>query len=136
MADLDAFAASMVGVPFRDGGRDRAGLDCYGNVYLAHREVYGIHLPLLTAEYDARPSRALEDLVRREQSAHWVEVGAPAPGDVVVLRITGRPIHLGLVLNGRDMLHVHETIATCVESYRGSAWARRVDGFWRHADRA
>jgi cell wall-associated NlpC family hydrolase len=39
------WAAQYVGLPFRDKGRARTGLDCYGLVVLVLREQFGVEVP-------------------------------------------------------------------------------------------
>lgn len=143
--DLDAFAASIVerAVPFVDKGRDRDGIDCWGLVLLAYREIYGIELPPMDGAYKATSDRVrLEEVVRREQVRAWRRVEDPKPGDVVVFWVADCgharrcASHVGLVLGGGRMLHAQEGTEACVEHYDRLVWQRHVEGFWRHESRA
>jgi cell wall-associated NlpC family hydrolase len=137
MLDLNTFAASIVGTPFLDKGRDRDGLDCWGCIVLAYREVYGIELLSLDGSYEhTKDAAALESVVKQEQASHWRQVDVPQPGDVVVLRVKSCHSHVGLVLNSREMLHAQEGTDATVERYDGALWSRRVADFWRHVSRS
>src|SRR5690606_24777470 len=73
------------------------------------------------------------DLIERV-SAKWrrVAAGDEVCGDVVVLRVRGRPMHVGLVLGDGQMLHVEKGIDSVIERYTGAGWQSRVFGFYRY----
>ena len=48
---MAAWAANYVGLPFKDGGRTREGLDCYGLVVAIYRDVFAIDLPAYEGSY-------------------------------------------------------------------------------------
>lgn len=135
MTDLPAWAADYIGLPFREKGRDRDGVDCWGLVRLVLAEQFGLKVPSYSEDYDeARPGPALADLIEREARA-WVKVlgGSERAGDVVVLRVNGRPFHVGMVLARPWMMHVEAGLGAVRERYDGRAWGRRVLGFYRWA---
>lgn len=55
-------------------------------------------------------------------------------GDVIVLRLLGHPMHVGVVLGDRQMLHIEEGIDSAIESYAGPRWQHRVFGFFRYRE--
>ena len=134
------FIRGVIGVPFIPRGRGYSGVDCYGLVYLAHRDVLGIELPTYVEDYGStRPSLELAELITTSRKeTWWVVENEPARfGDVVLLRCGGLPVHCGVAIgDGARMLHVEQGISTCLESYGSPLWQRRVEGFWRHALRA
>ena len=133
---LDEFAARAITVPFINKGRDWSGWDCWGAVFLFHRDVLCDPVPSYTDDYqDAGESpasrRGLHDLIASQMKT-WRRVDRPEPGDGVLLNIGGRPIHVGLALGGGLMLHTERKINTVVERLASPMWARRVEGFYRH----
>jgi cell wall-associated NlpC family hydrolase len=128
------WAGHYIGLPFRDHGRDRAGLDCWGLVRLVLAEQFGVAVPSYAGEY-MRTSQAAKigALIQRE-ALLWepVPAGAERCGDVAVLRVRGRPMHVGLVLGDRHMLHIEWGINSVIERYASPRWAERVAGFYRH----
>ena len=86
----DEFAARAIRVPFVDKGRDWDAWDCWGMVYVFHRDVLGVALPSYTEHYqDAGDSpetrKALRDLIAASMGA-WRRVETPEPGDVVLIK--------------------------------------------------
>ena len=126
--------ARYVGIPFADHGRDASGCDCWGLVRLFYREQLGIELSDLGPTYrdttDAGGMRRVYD----DQLACWRPVKTPAPGDAVVLKVRGEPVHVGVVVDRRRMLHVESGTDAVVERFDGALWAPRLIGFYRHAD--
>jgi cell wall-associated NlpC family hydrolase len=128
------WAGRYIGLPFRDHGRDRDGLDCWGLVRLVMAEQFGLALPSFSTEYDrATDKTRISRLIAREASA-WraVRRGEEALADVVVLRLQGQPLHVGLVLGDCQMLHVERGIDSAIEKYTGPRWAERIYGIYRH----
>jgi cell wall-associated NlpC family hydrolase len=71
------------------------------------------------------------DALLRHLDEHACRVEAPAPGDVVLLTIGGRPAHIGVMLDGDEMLHSFEGAGACVERISSVRWRNRIAGFWR-----
>ena len=128
------WAGHYIGLPFQDHGRDMSGLDCWGLVRLVLAEQFGIALPSYVNEYQRSTQvEKIGDLVERE-SLKWklVPNGQEICGDVAVLRVRGRPMHVGLVLGDRQMLHIEHGINSVIERYAGSRWSERLAGFYRY----
>lgn len=149
-----AWAAEYVGLKWKNGGRTRDGLDCWGLARLVAMERFGAALPA----YDETAWRSCEkrddqvaanaDLaafMRGERAKGWATVweaaGSPEgeplgggrvrAGDVVLIRNLGAAIHLGVVVAPGHVLHIEEgTDATCVP-YDDGRTERRVIGFYR-----
>jgi cell wall-associated NlpC family hydrolase len=130
------WAGRYIGLPFREHGRDRAGLDCWGLVRLVMAEQYGLSLPSFAARYRRTSDGAGIGRLVLSEIPKWDEVkgGAEAEGDVIVLRARGEPMHVGLVLGDGCMLHVEAGIDSAIERYRGPRWAERIFGFFRHRE--
>jgi cell wall-associated NlpC family hydrolase len=123
----------FIGIPFAEGGRDPAhGLDCYGLVWIGLRDLFGVHVPSYAGDY-ATPLDydELRRLIHGEMSP-WVDVtGQERAGDVALLRVRGRPVHVGLVTAKGWMLHVEAGCETVQERYDGPQWKRRLIGVYR-----
>lgn len=124
----------FIGIPFLEGGRDPSvGLDCWGLVQSASAGLHGIELPSYAGCYTTPLDYdELKRLIDGEKSA-WQPIpkGEERPGDVALLRVRGRPVHVGLVTRPGHMLHVEAGCDTIEESYTGSQWTRRLIGFYR-----
>lgn len=134
---LDDFTSRAIAVPFVDKGRSWAGWDCWGAIVLFHQEVLGIRLPSYTEDYsDAGSSVRSRENLRHLITRHlpkWTSVRHTRPGDVVLLNIAGRPIHVGLALGDGRMLHTERKVGTIIERLSSPMWARRIEGVYRYA---
>jgi len=128
------WAGRYIGLPFKDQGRDRAGLDCWGLVRLVMAEQFGIALPSFAAEYKRTVEAGLIGALVEREAALWLNVntGEEQRGDVIVLRLMGQPMHVGLVLGDRQMLHIEQGIDSAIEHYTATRWQDRIFGFYRY----
>lgn len=128
------WAGHYIGLPFQDHGRDRSGLDCWGLVRLVIAEQFNIALPSHIHEYQRTTQvDKISQLIDRE-AKKWrvIAAGHEACGDVIVLRVRGRPMHVGLVMGDQQMLHIELGINSVLERYGSSRWAERIYGFYRY----
>jgi cell wall-associated NlpC family hydrolase len=144
------WVAQYIGLPWRKLGRaafdwrhrrfhpESAGVDCWGLVRLVLKEEFGIEVPEYagTGLYDTAAERAELGQIISGGRGPWREVtrGHEEPGDGILLRMLGHPIHCGLVAAVGWMLHIEEGIDSCLERYDGLKWARRIEGFYRWSE--
>jgi cell wall-associated NlpC family hydrolase len=128
------WAGRYIGLPFKDHGRDRAGLDCWGLARLALAEQYSIALPSYCTEYRRTVDVTRIAALMERELKKWqpVKDSDAHPGDLIILRMHGQPMHVGLVLGDRQMLHIESGINSSIESYAASRWRDRIHGFYRH----
>lgn len=129
------WTADYIGLPFKEKGRDRSGVDCWGLVRLVLGEQWGIALPSYTDHYAcALERKEIARLIAGEKGA-WRDVGrgAERPGDVLLIRQVGDECHVGLVVAPGLMLHVEAGIDAALERYDGLKWRPRVVGIYRWA---
>jgi cell wall-associated NlpC family hydrolase len=132
---LPSWVAPYIGVPHKEHGRDLDGMDCYGILFHVHASVYKIDLPSYAEEYASPLDRAeVAALITGELPGDWQPVpeADAQPGDAVLLRIAGRPLHVGVIAEAPWFLHVMEGRDTCLERLDAPLWARRVLGIYRH----
>jgi lipoprotein Spr len=108
-------------VPYKFGGRDEYGVDCYGLVKLVYAEQYGIELPdWLTDEMSvSEKSGAINTAIG---SGDWEEIEEPVDGCFVVCYRNRAAHHLGLyygggVLHCADKGPAYEPIRRFMQSY-------------------
>lgn len=147
---IPAWVAEYVGLPFKVHGRHRDGVDCWGLVRLVLAERFRIEVPIYADGYagagreDAREiGRLIEErmgpwraVVVRQAHDEELAFGAERPGDALLIRQWGQPMHVGLVVAFGWMLHVQAGIDASVERYDGVRWAKRVIGIYRQAEGA
>jgi cell wall-associated NlpC family hydrolase len=129
------WAGHYIGLPFKDHGRDRDGLDCWGLVRLVLAEQFSLALPSYTREYERTTQVAnISKLIERELALIWspVEKTEAQLGDIIILRMRGKPMHVGLVLDDEHMLHIEPGINSAIERYTSPRWSERIFGFYRY----
>lgn len=137
MPSPEQVAARLIGRPFAHRGRGPAAYDCWGLVMEVYRQTWGIELPDYAAD-GSRAFRAVAAATIEGERGAWIELaqGEERPGDVVMLRRFGRPLHLGVVLPQRRFLHADDPGGVSCPRYDAMAWRSRVLGFYRHPLRA
>ncbi|WP_119305212.1 NlpC/P60 family protein [Dongia deserti] len=135
-----------VGLPWKELGRDRQGVDCWGLHRLPLLEVFGCDTPLYETGYVGCSRRDVPEIATliAAGKAGWhivrepgyegglCPIGDERPGDSLLIRQHGEPSHIALVAGGGHMLHIEEgTDSVCVP-YTERDWRRRIVGIYRH----
>lgn len=129
-----------VGLPFKDHGRDRKGLDCWGLVLLVYKEQFGILLPDLGDSYIDTSAKSRADIqkmvcnVALEEWAMDVTEFPRKQGDVLVFKRGNIETHVGLWVREHIMLHVEYGVSTTLERYDDFRWRPKLSRILRHAN--
>jgi probable lipoprotein NlpC len=99
------------GVPHRDGGLSKQGVDCSGFVYLTFADEFGIRLPRTTQ------SQVLKGIV--------VEQSDLLPGDLVFFQTGIKQRHVGIYVGKNQFIHT--------SSSRGVMTSRLDNPYWQDA---
>jgi cell wall-associated NlpC family hydrolase len=94
-------------------------------------EQFGIIIPSYDGvSYETENDRqSIGAFMTEQREQHWCKID-PAearPGDVILFRMLGVPIHVGEGL----FLHCERGCNSCVERLHSSAWKRRIEGYYR-----
>jgi len=122
----------LVGIPFKDGGRDRNGLDCWGMVILAYKILHNKEIPdfkICAMQHDLVHKKILE----QQTDNDWEELQGPEKGCIVAFRL--HPIfvsHIGICIDEKTFLHCSERIGgVCIEKLNHSFYNKRIEGFYK-----
>jgi len=122
-----------IGIPFIEKGRDRKGLDCWGLLRLVYKDFLKVDLPSYIDDYTKIENRTkLTYLIKQGIQEDWISVQDPIKFDGALLRILGTETHVGVMINSKDMLHVHIGTETCIENVHSRKWKHQLIGFFRH----
>ena len=130
-AHAESWANSYVGIPYSSQGRDRDGCDCWGLIRLVYFERFGLELPSFVDAYESAQDMAVCESVISEGKVGFKEVREPKEADIVLCRILGFETHVGIYIDGGQMLHVMRGVNACVVSLDSAMWKRRVVGYFR-----
>lgn len=127
---------NYIGIDFVEHGRDHAGCDCWGLIKLVLKEQYNIDnlIDLKKEEYNTWEREKLSKIFK-EEAKNWIEIKSPEAGDIVLLRMVGMPVHVGVVIKPPWMLHCEYKKGTAIECYERAHWKNRIEGFYRHVGR-
>lgn len=135
------WAASYMDIPFTDLGRSRDGCDCYGMILMILKECANVRIPDLTGMYkDIQDVRTIKKIVDHmsAQESMWtkIERGNETEFDIVVCRIVGLPIHVGIVTRKGWMLHTIDGVGPSEVEYTKGEWKApgKIIGFYRHKE--
>lgn len=142
---LPSWASQYIGIPYDEGGRDKdIGLDCWGLTRIVYLEQYGVELPLFQdVKYNTNDPRSqlteLEKFVVAEheqmtRTGTFYEIPQEEgnEGDIVVVKILGLPLHVGVYLVRGYMLSTRPDVGSSIEYYLDPSIAPRLSGFYRH----
>lgn len=124
---------SYVGLPQLDGGRTRAGLDCYGLFALFYGEQLGIQLPSYSGDYASIEERAeISGLINGGiERGPWRRVETIRPFDGLLFRVRGHATHVAIAKTERQMLHMHVGRSSLID-WTKTGWRNRFIGAFRH----
>ena len=117
----------LIGIPFKDGGRDMTGLDCWGLVQILYDRM-GIQLP------DYHIAAANEPAVNAkmiDQAARWQRLDQPELGAVVLIAngACGRANHVGVYIGDGRMIHAYAYSGVAISHTR--RWAAHIIGYYK-----
>lgn len=134
------WANYYVGIPFLDKGRDENGCDCWGTVRLVMQEQCNIILPSFTESYKHTGNMLSisRKILMESLSGDWVPVlrGQEKPFDVILARMHGQYMHVGIVVKKGLMLHTVEGQDTVTVEYNKGEWRvpGKIKGIYRHKE--
>ena len=120
-------------VPFEEKGRGHDGCDCWGLVQLIYKEQLGIDLPGYEEIYESTNDKEiLAKTIRDERNQNWSHPNTGKEFDVIILKMGGVPMHVGIVTKKGHMIHCAKDIGTVHETFKNLRWENKVIGFARY----
>ena len=127
----------LIGVPFKNRGRDMDGFDCYGLVQEMYRR-YGISIPDYTADFD--DLEKVNELITSKTaiSSNWrrIEPDEELPVPCLLAIQFGTPNgivnHTGCYIGNGRFIHIRANIGVCVDRIDSPAWRHVIEGFFEY----
>ena len=126
-----------LGVPFKDGGRDLDGLDCWGLFMLVMRE-FGHEVPDYKVSCFDTPGIGA---AFRESIGQWYLAEGPSPGVAVAMAIHEKAPdmiqHFGVALNKHRFIHTLEKTGVIITRLDDPFFKAKIKGLyeWRSKSR-
>lgn len=118
--------ADLIGVPFKVGGRDLNGLDCYGLVRVMYeRAGKEIHDAPSTANPDENNA-----LINLYAVQNWIKT-EKKPGVVVLFRVGRYICHVGYLVDNDNFIHSWQGTSGVVKEPL-LTWKKRIVGFYEY----
>ena len=129
---LDKYSG-YIGIPYKVCGRQGNELDCWGFVIKIYKELYNIILPDYSDIHtDSTITSASQALTNTELYQEGVHIEVPQEGDILLFSVAGNPLHVGVALNDKIMIHCDRLVGSCIEDYRKPKWIKRLHKIYRH----
>lgn len=111
---LDKQLAQWQGVPYKNGGMTRKGVDCSGFVYLTYLDRFGLAIPR-TTEYQSQVGTSIS---RSQLQA----------GNLVFFKTGFKVRHVGIYLANNQFVHASTSKGVMISSLNGYYWK---DKYWQ-----
>ena len=124
-----------IGIPFEDSGRSQEGVDCWGLIHLFYKNERGIEFPLYTDLYETSFDKERVSEIINEEKVYWnqIEFDELQDGDVILFRVSGLPIHVGMVVDKNTFIHCIKGAQSCLEKLNSPRSQNRIIGAFRYA---
>jgi cell wall-associated NlpC family hydrolase len=145
MTQAPVWCEAYIGIPYVEAGRSReTGLDCWGLLVHVLRAQFQLAVPLYEdKQWQGRAhARELASFITQESSAWtcvWRRTAADQcpppdlilPGDCLLVRMEGNPVHVGVVAQWPWFLHTEVQHDSCLDRADSLKWGRRIQGVYR-----
>lgn len=124
-------------IPFVEKGRLETGADCWGLARIIYLKELGVQLPSFDEYTDTEDVESISQMIKdNQQASQWklVEPGQEEMFDIVVFRMMGAVMHIGVVAKQGWMIHCQRGINTAHDEYlQNRNWKGRLEGIYRYA---
>jgi cell wall-associated NlpC family hydrolase len=125
-----------IGIPWESGGRDKTkSLDCWGIVWSIYNDLYKIPLPSLSDIHVANGVEETSLAISEVYPSIYKDFYVPdvaMEGDIIMLRVQGQPIHIGVCISRDKMIHTTIQTGCITERFTNRTWLSRIEGIYRH----
>lgn len=119
-------------IPFKEGGRSWYGIDCWGLVVLYYEQYLGIQLPHFSDTYYTNNLDQTKEQITSLPLHEYFETHDKGQvNDIVMVKVANRPIHVGVMIDKKHMMHCSKQSGVCVENITTVKWTNRIQQYYR-----
>ncbi len=122
-----------VGIPFKSGGRNSDGCDCYDLVRLILKNEYDYELPVLDNNY----LNALDTDITKEIFKEYIplvcakKIETPEEKALAIIKNHGLPTHVAIYAGDGNIIHTMLHTGTVIERLSNPSLIGRIEGWYR-----
>lgn len=126
----------LIGIPFKNGGRDFDGCDCMGLSILVHKEM-GKTIPDFKA--DSTDSILINNIFEnQEATGRWEKIEFPEAPCIVVMglhpEIKNMITHVGTYIGSGNVVHTLEDSTSSVFKITHPFFKNKIKGYYKYAE--
>lgn len=123
--------SDLIGIPFKDGGRDRNGADCWGLFKMA-QERFGNHVPDVSVS--AFDSPGIREAMANQMFL-WEPVEDLEPGDAIAMSLDydlpDTVQHFAVYIGDGKMIHTVKKVGSMMVRIDHPLWKNKIIGAYR-----
>jgi len=124
------WAGIYVGIPYESKGTG-PGFDCWTFYKYVFGIERGITIPDNNNDYiNANDMESVHNYFKNSKD-EWEEIKVPEVYCLIMMKIAGEPVHVGMCLDNEYMIHTLKGHAAAIEKYTGKKWKNRIEGFYK-----
>jgi len=118
--------SKFLGIPYKRGGRDMSGLDCYGLMKVLSDEQEN-SIP----DYATPDDQSLIYQLVNSEKELFEKLDKPESGCYVVFSLRPYHFHFGMVIGENKFIHILEKKSVVIERLDNWLWSKKIVGFYR-----
>lgn len=120
---------------YEHGGRDlNKSIDCWGLVTEYYRERLGVDIPKHEELIYKDNEEEISSKIRKVFSSEFKELGGPKKHAIVILKFNGKPIHIGVMINEKEILNLYQNKQVLIENIQKYIDNNQVYGYFTYGD--
>lgn len=123
-----------IGIPYQPHGNPPESADCWTFVRWVSDEEFGNPLPEYFYTAETVREFAIDNIVqqRLQLGEVWVEKDKPDEGDVLVFKVKGYDLHVGIYIGNNYFMHSFPGRNSTIEELTDINWRHRLTGIYEH----
>lgn len=125
--------SAYIGIPYREPDSEpyAPGLNCWELCEKIMIEMFNIWPPKYRYKIPGKATSVSPVFVNELKEWQPIPADQRSAGDLVLLNVAGYPMHLGIMIDSRRMIHTLRGTGSACEYIDGLKWSKRVAGFYR-----